>query len=85
MSLWVLFRLTVRTVARTGREVVARLGAFGRAVPAREPRGIGGGVGARRSEWPRGLLGEPKEPTPEFMSYECSRRIAYSKRRRSAA
>ncbi|GGD50713.1 ATP-dependent helicase [Erythrobacter arachoides] len=36
-------------------------------------------------EWPRDLAWEPKEPTPEFLSYEYSRRIAYHKRRENAA
>jgi superfamily II DNA or RNA helicase len=37
------------------------------------------------SEWPSGLRWEPKAPTPEFLSYERSRRIAWSKSRRKAA
>jgi hypothetical protein len=30
--------------------------------------------------WPKGLSGQPKPPSPEFLSYERSRRIAYAKR-----
>jgi superfamily II DNA or RNA helicase len=37
------------------------------------------------NEWPRDLVCEPKEPTPDFLSYECSRRIAYSKRQGKVA
>lgn len=40
---------------------------------------------AKFKEWPRDLVCELKEPTSEFLSYERSRRIAWSKRRRKAA
>lgn len=30
--------------------------------------------------WPKGLSAQPKPPSPEFLSYERSRRIAYAKR-----
>jgi hypothetical protein len=30
--------------------------------------------------WPKGLSQHPKPPSPEFLSYEHSRRIAYAKR-----
>jgi hypothetical protein len=40
---------------------------------------------AKFGEWPRNLLPKAKKPTPDFRSYECSRRIAWSKSRRHAA
>ena len=30
--------------------------------------------------WPKGLSAQPKPPSPEFLSYERSRRISYAKR-----
>ena len=31
--------------------------------------------------WPKGLDNTPREPSPEFLSYERSRRIAFAKSR----